>query len=452
MKLTQMVICLALLWVPHISLICFEPTLIYKRLTSSLDAHIKGTFAKAKKVFESSSNEYMISFWMKPNFEVSSKLTPISLSDGTQALPFEFHLYNDDFPDRVPTNMIGSLQVNNDIYFQIKSGEWLMVVIEVLNLRNTVFYIMSLGTSATGFASRQVDIDVEFYQPFWEFFTNGKSTFSLFDGVLEDVHTLEQILPSHEIKSTFFRTPTRFEFFADLSPGVSNNFIVNQLRDVPKRLWKQFVSTANLTGFEDFKFDDVDTMFQDPLERFQDIQSNYTSEMNISLQRQKTEMTNLLFRQKENASSNSDNVRVLYKKRVAFWMDVFLQFASDATLDFNQKEYYDLKDVLNSNMKDQQIFTSLRKILLKSRIFNDEADFTQETLKDNQEGLSSRPISSDFGWILYDKCSYFQLNNNSMKFFRSYVLFFAADFFIRHRDQHAGGFLSSPQMSKSISS
>lgn len=412
-------------------LICFEPTLIYKHLESSLGSHINGTFAKAKKVFESSSNEYMVSFWMKANFDVSSRLTPLSLSDGKQVLPFEFSLYNSDFPDKVPSNMIGSLQVNNDIYFQIKSGEWLMVVIEVLNLRSTVFYIMSLGTSATGFASRQVDIDVEFNQPFWEFFSDGKSGASLFDGVLEDVHTLEQILPSHEIKSTFFRTPTRFEFFADLSPGVSSQVVENQLRDVPKRLWKHFVSTANLTGFEDFKFSDVDTMFQDPLERFQDVRKNYSEKLTLSLQKEKTELTNLLFRQRSDSSLNSDNLRVLYRKGLALWTDFFQQFASESTLDFSQKRYFQLRDVLAAHLKYERVLDPLGAALLKLRVFNDEASFAP-TAATGEAERSSKPISSDFGWILYDKCSSFTLDSASIKFSRSYTVFFAVDFFVRH--------------------
>jgi hypothetical protein len=389
----------------------------------------------------------MVSFWMKANFSVSSKLTPLSLSDGKQVLPFEFSLFNSDFPDAVPLNMIGSLQVNNDIYFQIKSGEWLMVVIEVLNLRSTVFYIMSLGTSATGFASRQVDIDVEFNQPFWEFFSDGKSPTSLFDGVLEDVHTLEQILPSHEIKSTFFRTPTRFEFFADLSPGVSNDVIENQLRDVPKRLWKEFISTANLTGFEDFSFDDVDTMFQDPLERFQDIEKNHSSELSLSLQKEKTELTNLLFRQRSDSSMNSDNLRVLYKKRVSFWMDIFQKFASDSTIDFNQKQYYNLKDVLAANLKDESVLDNLSSILLKLRVFNDEANFSQISGSESSDS-HAKPISSDFGWVLYDKCSFFALDNNSIEFSRSYTIFFAVDFFVRHSQIKESLSMSSSQTSK----
>lgn len=428
-------------------LICFEPTLIYKRLDSSLGAHINGTFAKAKKVFESSSNEYMVSFWMKANFEVSSRLTPLSLSDGKQVLPFEFSLYNNDFPDKVPTNMIGSLQVNNDIYFQIKSGEWLMVVIEVLNLRSTVFYIMSLGTSATGFASRQVDIDVEFNQPFWEFFSDGKSATSLFDGILEDVHTLEQILPSHEIKSTFFRTPTRFEFFADLSPGVSNRVVENQLRDVPKRLWKHFISTANLTGFEDFKFSDVDTMFQDPLERFQDVRRNYSRQLSLSLQKEKTELTNLLFRQRSQSSMNSDNLRLLYRKGLAFWTDIFQQFASRSTLDFSQKSYFHLKDVLGANLKYDQVFDSLSAVLLKLRVFNDEATFSPAAAPEEEEG-PGKPISSDFGWVLYDKCSFFALDSSTIEFSRSYTIFFAADFFVRHSQLAESLSMSSSQTSR----
>ena len=448
MQLSNLLLLLGLTFFRTNSLICFEPTLIYKRLDSKLKTHIKGTFAKAKKVFESSSNEYMVSFWMKPNFHISSKLTPLSLSDGKQALPFEFSLYNSDYPDAIPTNMIGSLQVNNDIYFQIKSGEWLMVVIEVLNLRSTVFYIMSLGTSATGFASRQVDIDVEFNQPFWEFFSDGKSSLSLFDGILEDVHTLEQILPSHEIKSTFFRTPTRLEFFADLSPGVSDNVIVNQLKDVPKRLWKEFISTANLTGFEDFNFDDVDTLFQDPLERFQDIQENHSSDLSLSLQREKTELTNMIFRQRVESSLNSDNLKIIFKKRMALWMDIFQKFASDSTIDFNQKQYYDLKDVLSSNLKNDQIFDSLRKILLKLRIFNDEASFFQSSNEETKENQELKPISSDFGWILYDKCNFFALESNSLEFSRSYTIFFAVDFFVRHFQMASTLSMSSTQTGK----
>lgn len=412
-------------------LICFEPQLIYQRLVSKLGESHQNQQTSTRKVFDKSTNEYMISFWMQANYDQKAEMTPISLSDGKHALPFVFKLYNEDNLEAVPKGSIGSIQVNNDIYFEIKSGDWVMVVIEILNLKSTVFYILSLGTSSLGFISRQVDIDVEFNQPFWLFFSDGTSSKSLFDGRLEDVHTIEQILPSQEIKQTFFRSPSRLHFFADLSPGVSSMGMMNQLDDIPQRLWKQFLSTANLTGFEDFKLQDSDTVFSDPLARFVDISKNFSEKIGLSLQKEKVHLTNRIFRQRSETSLNSDNLDLLFSRQMALWFDFYHDLASNASLDFSRKPYFELKDIFTINLKSKEAMDNLRNIKLQLRVHNDEA-----TLKDYGDGVdsnasASNSVPNDFGWVLFDKCSYYQMGRNVFPFIRSYMIFFAVDFFFK---------------------
>lgn len=411
----------------QISLLCFEPIKVYDKIEITMNEKVNKLFTMTKKVFDQSTNEYMISFWMKASFHKTREMSPISLSDGKRSLSFNFKLYNGEDKTSVPVGEIGSLQVNNDLYFEMKSGDWVLVIIEVLNLKSTIFYIVSVGTPSLGLMSKQVDIDVEFIQPLWHFFTDGFKNISIFEGTLEEVYRTEQILPSQEMKQSFFRTPTELLFYANLSSEISSVFIDNQLEDVPQRLWKEFLSTANLTGFEDFKFQDEDTIFQDPFNFFRKINDEYSDELNLSIQREKTSLSNLILRQRNQISLNTDNAKLLFKFRLAFWLDVYENLASNLSLDIRQKKYFKLKEVILANMKSPTVLNKIKKMLVKLRVLNNDA--IESNNKFSEVSLD-RQISNDFGWILNGNCNFQQIQNNVLSKSKSYMLFWAIDFFV----------------------
>ena len=112
-------------------------------------------------------------------------------------------------------------------------------------------------------------------------------------------------------------------------------------------------------------------------------------------------------------------------------MDFYHDLASEASLDFSRKPYFKLKDIFTINLKSQDALDNLRNIKLQLRVHNDEAGFKDKWSTVDSDSNASNSVPTDFGWVLFDKCSYYKMDRDVFPFIRSYMVFFALDFFFK---------------------